>query len=280
MILVADSGSTKTKWCLSDSNGTFDSCRTSGINPFLQSENDIYETLDKQFTLITGDFESIHFYGAGCINPEINNKVMRSLDKFFSAREIFVYSDLMGAARSLFDDQPGIVVILGTGSNSCYYDGNCIISNVSPLGYILGDEGSGAVLGRKLLSGVLKKQLPEDLCKKFFDKYNLSPLRIMENIYQKPFPNRFMARFTCFLRENIVHPSIHQLINISFKEFFTVNIKQYPEASYLPVNATGSVAWHFRKILEESARETGFHINKVTISPIDDLLKFHLSRLR
>lgn len=280
MILIADSGSTKTSWHLiKNIKGAYESCLTEGTNPWLQSENDISEKLRKDFTLTTGIFEAIHFYGAGCANREKNNQVKKSLSNFFKAKDIYIYSDILAAARSLCGDQPGIAAILGTGSNSCYYNGRKIINQISPLGYILGDEGSGAVLGRRLLSDVLKKQLPSDICNLFFEKYRLQPADILENIYHKPFPNRFMAEFTIFISENIDHPSIYRLVNNCFKEFFLRNIKQYPEASHLPVSATGSIAWYFRNVLKESAMETGFRMEKITKSPMDGLVKFHLKNI-
>lgn len=281
MILIADSGSSKTSWYLiKNSNGLYESCRTEGINPWLQTEKDIFEKLTKEFTLLKGRFDAVHFYGAGCANPEKNDQVKRPLKKIFQAKDVFIYSDIMAAARALCADRAGIAAILGTGSNSCYYDGSKIISQVPPLGYILGDEGSGAVLGRRLLSDIFKKQLPEDICNRFSDKYKLEPAEIMENVYHKSFPNRFMAKFTWFLSENIGHPSIYKLVNNCFKEFFTRNIKQYPESAHLPVNATGSIAWHFREVLIESARETGFQTGVITKSPMDGLVKFHLENIR
>ncbi len=276
MILIADSGSTKTLWCLvKGSDDTFESCTTQGINPWLQNENDITEKLVKEFTLSTGRLDAVYFYGAGCANPEKNDQVRRPLKYFFNVKDIFIYSDIMAAARALCVDKPGIAAILGTGSNSCHYDGSRIISQVSPLGFILGDEGSGAALGRRLISDVLKKQLPENICNLFFDRYRLKPDDIMDNVYHKPFPNRFMAKFAPFLSENINHPSIYQLVNNCFKEFFKRNIEQYPESAHLPVNATGSIAWHFRSILKESAAEKGFRMEVITRSPMDGLVKFH-----
>lgn len=276
MILIADSGSTSTTWCLiTDESSNIDICETAGINPFLQSSAEISETLRNEFTLLKGPFEAIHFYGAGCANPEKNDKVRRSMHEYFDSENIFVDSDLMAAARSLCGTGPGIAAILGTGSNSCFYDGNQIIKHVSPLGYILGDEGSGTVLGKKLLSDILKNQLPEEICRRFYNKYNLEPSEILDRIYRKPFPNRFMAQFTHFIAANTDHPSIHKLVKDSFSEFFIRNIRQLPEAGRLPVNVTGSIGFHFRNILAEAADETGFKTGLISKAPMDGLLEYH-----
>lgn len=278
MILVADSGSTKTTWCIIHKNvrGT-ETCHTAGINPFLQTEEEILNTVQKEYSLAKGPFDSINFYGAGCANPGKNEKVKRQLEKFFKAPDIFIHSDLMAAARSLCKHEAGIAAILGTGSNSCYYDGSGIKRHVPPLGYVLGDEGSGTVLGRKLLSDVLKKQLPEDLCIKFSDRYRIDGVEILDNVYRKPFPNRYMAKFTPFLSENLDHPAIYQLVKGSFSEFFIRNIRQYPEASVLPVNFTGSIAWYFRDVLGAAAVDSGYRTGIITMAPMEGLIDYHKS---
>ena len=279
MILIADSGSTKTTWCiLNGVDRETETCSTAGINPFLQTEEEIFLTLKREYSLTKGPFDLVNFYGAGCANPEKNNKVKSQLEKFFTARNISIHSDLMAAARSLCGNEPGIAAILGTGSNSCFYDGNRIKRQVSPLGYILGDEGSGAVLGRKLLSDVLKKQLPEDICTRFNEKYRVGDAEILDNVYRKPFPNRYMANFTPFLSENIDHPEIYRLVKSGFCEFFNRNIRQYPEASGLPVSFTGSIAWHFRHVLGEAAGESGYRTGLITRSPMEGLIDYHRSR--
>jgi glucosamine kinase len=275
MILIADSGSTKTTWCIIDGNNDVEKCITAGINPFLQSEKGIAVTLKNEFSLGKGPFREIYFYGAGCANPEKNDKVRRPLGSFFGEAQIFVGSDLMAAARSLCGRNPGIAAILGTGSNSCFYDGTEIKKHVSPLGYILGDEGSGTVLGRKLLSDILKNQLPAEICTKFYDEYKYSPAEILDKVYRQPFPNRFMAQFTHFLAGNIAHPAIIKLVKQSFTEFFNRNIRQFPEAATMPVNVTGSIGWFFRDILNEAASDSGFRTGIITRDPMEGLLDYH-----
>ncbi len=281
MILVADSGSTKTTWCIisrHDNDG--DSCQTAGINPFLQSEEEISSCLQQEFSLSRGPFGAVYFYGAGCANPEKIEKVKRVLADFFKSDQISVNSDLMAAARSLCGDNPGIAAIMGTGSNSCYYDGKVIKKHVPPLGYILGDEGSGSVLGRKLLSDLLKNQLPADITEDFFEKYKFEPAEILDRVYRQPFPNRFMAGFTRFMAENIDHPSIYKLVKSSFAEFFVRNISQYPEATGMPVNFTGSICWHFGEVLKAAAGENGFRTGTITRAPMEGLVEYHKKQIQ
>lgn len=275
-LLVAESGSTKTAWFIIQGEGSSGgSCRTSGINPFLQSEDEISGLLQNEFTLARGYYSEVYFYGAGCGNPEKVEKIKRSLKSFLKAGKILVDSDLMAAARSLCGNNPGIAAIIGTGSNCCYYDGAQIKRHVPPLGFILGDEGSGAVIGRKLLADILKNRLPEKIITNFFLKYRMEQAEILDNIYRKPFPNRFMAKFTHFIADNIDDPSIHSMVKESFADFFVRNISQLPESSWLPVNFTGSVAWHFRRILTQAALETGFSTGIITNSPAEGLLEYH-----
>jgi N-acetylglucosamine kinase-like BadF-type ATPase len=277
MILIADSGSTKTEWCLVNTKtGSFETCHTSGINPLYQDAESIRFMLETEFSLRARAIRGIFFYGAGCINDHLKDQVRRVLDQHFRCHLITVRSDLMAAARSLCQNQEGMACILGTGSNSCYYNGHEIVRHVSPLGYILGDEGSGAVMGKKLLSDILKRQLPDGILDRFFAKYKLSTDTMLESVYKKPYPNRFLAQFAPFIQENLQEESLRNLVKKSFHEFFDRNIRQYPEAVRLPVDFTGSIAWHFRAVLQESARESGFQTGKITLKPMEGLIDFHI----
>ncbi|MBA4322389.1 MAG: ATPase, partial [Odoribacter sp.] len=212
MILVADSGSTKTEWKVIENGVPQDSIFSSGINPFFLSGEDIYLLLKNEIEVLSGlSFSRIYFYGTGINSLSKETIVKEAINRFSSCREIFTGSDLLGAARSLCQGEPGIACIMGTGSNSCYYDGTVIVSNVSPLGYILGDEGGGAVLGRKLVSGVLKKQVPQTVIDSFFDTYKITPAEILENVYMKPFPNRFLGQFSRFILANIQIPELQDI---------------------------------------------------------------------
>ena len=276
MILIADSGSTKTQWCLIDEGQIVKEIFTDGINPFYQTDMEIIALLDDQ--LIPGldntDIDRIFFYGAGCSFPEKKILVSRGLVRFFGNSMIEIQSDLLGAARSLFQHEKGIACILGTGSNSCYYDGKEITQNVSPLGFILGDEGSGAVLGKKFLADCLKNQLPLELKEKFLSRYELTPEIILDRVYKKPFPNRFLAQFTPFMLENIEEPSIFNLVYDSFDAFFVRNVMQYP-LDDIRVGCVGSIAHYFRDTLEIVASERRIEISEIVQKPMDGLVTFH-----
>ncbi len=276
MKLIADSGSTKTNWHLiQDSDQTPLNCETAGINPFFQQSSDILKTLTTQFSIPFQQLDSLYFYGAGAANEAKKQELLDALQEYFKTDTIIVESDLLAAAHSLCGNEPGIAAIMGTGSNSCYYDGKRILSNVSPLGYILGDEGSGAVLGKKLLSEILKNQFPQHLIKLFFETYSETPAEIMENVYRKPFPNRYMAGFTRFLSAHMQEAAVHELLFHSFEEFFQRNIRQYNEAKELPVHFTGSIAWHFREVLKEAAEKSGFLMGNVCQNPMEGLIRYH-----
>jgi glucosamine kinase len=278
MILVADSGSTKTEWRIINGDITTESHFTSGINPYFLSTAQIRDMLNAELQDLSRiSPEKIYFYGTGCNSDLKKNIVRHALESFFSTDNIMVGSDLLGAARSLCQREPGIACIIGTGSNSCYYNGSEIVSNVAPLGYILGDEGGSAVLGRKLVSGVLKKQVPAGIINSFFDTYRLSTAEILENVYTKPFPNRFLGQFSRFISANIDVPAMQEIIVSSFDEFIKRNVAQYPEAKILPVNFTGSIAFHFRKFLEEQLIKNYLRPGKITLSPMENLAMYHMA---
>jgi len=275
MILIADSGSTKTTWVLIDkASGGLLTCKTQGINPFYQNSDNIYNTIETEFSLDITKIEEVSFYGAGCANSQKNAIVKEALEKYFQVEKISVASDLLGAARSLCLRSEGIAAILGTGSNSCLYNGEEILKNVSPLGFVLGDEGSGAVLGKKLLSDVLKNQLPERIINDFFEMFGQTAAEILENVYRKPFPNRYLASFTIFLSKYIEEEPLHNLVRKSFIEFFERNIKQY-ESNIKTINFTGSIAWHFRDILNLAAKDCGYQLGKVVKDPMEGLVEYH-----
>jgi len=276
MILIADSGSTKTQWCLVDEGQIVKEIFTEGINPFYQTDMEIIALLDDQLIpgLENADIDRIFFYGAGCSFPEKKILVSRGLVRFFGNSMIEIQSDLLGAARSLFQHEKGIACILGTGSNSCYYDGKEITQNVSPLGFILGDEGSGAVLGKLFLADCLKNQLPIELKEKFLSRYDLTPELILDQVYKKPFPNRFLAQFTPFMLENIEEPSIFNLVYDSFDAFLVRNVMQYP-LDDIRVGCVGSIAHYFRDTLEIVASERRIEISEIVQKPMDGLVKFH-----
>lgn len=250
-------------------------CRTAGINPYFQTISDIKNTLENEFVLDKREITSVYFYGAGITDESKKSQLQKALSEFFAVDLIFVESDLMAAAQALCGHSEGIAAILGTGSNSCYYDGKKIVHNVSPLGYILGDEGSGAVLGRTLVSDILKNQFPQSLTKQFFETYKTTKAEILENVYKKPFPNRYLASFTKFLLSNIHEEVVETLIVDGFERFFKRNIEQYLQAKKHKIHFTGSVAWYFSDLLEKAALKQGYKTGLITMNPMERLLSFH-----
>lgn len=278
MILIADCGSTKIDWCLIENGKVAKQVFTSGINALLMSEEQIRQAIaDELVPEIKGyEIGSVYYYGAGCLFDDICANVRRAIAANIpSAKTIEVDTDLLAAARALCGKNPGIACIMGTGSNSCYYDGVKIVDNVSPLGYILGDEGSGAVLGKLLVGDVLKNQLPAALCEKFLKKYDLDRQKIIEGVYKKPAANRFLASLSPFLIENIEEPAVHRLVLNAFKAFFVRNIENYEGYKTMPVSFVGSVAYYYRDVLEEAASSLGIKIGTVIKSPMEGLIKYH-----
>jgi len=277
MRLIADSGSTKVDWRAIHSDGSVQEITTAGINPFFQTEEQIvYELQQHLLPDISAPVNEIHFYGAGVSSPEKVLVLQNCFRKVFPKARTSAYSDLLAAARALCGSKPGIAGILGTGANSCFYDGNEIVDNVPACGFILGDEGSGAVLGKKFVSDYLKRQLPADLNTLFDQKYNLSYATVVERVYRQPFPNRYLATFSVFLNQNQNHPYVAKLLRDSFEEFFTRNIMQYEFKRY-PVNLVGSVAFHYQDILKEVGQKLGLKIGTIIQSPIDGLAEYHKS---
>jgi len=277
MILIADSGSTKTTWRMVNHEQIARTCTTGGINPFQLGLEEIVQLLEADFTLPRTGISKIYFYGAGCAFPDKNKIVEDALTRYFGVGEMHVNSDLLAAARSLCGNQPGIACIMGTGSNSCYYNGKEIERNVSPLGYVLGDEGSGNALGRKLLSDILKNQLPEAIRKVFFDTYPVTTGEILDHVYRKPFPNRYLAQYARFVSANIHFPEMQTLASNCFREFFKRNVMQYEAANHLPVHFTGSVAFHFGEIIKKIAGEFGLTVGSITQEPMEGLVEYHIA---
>lgn len=274
MQLIADSGSTKTEWVILHKDSK-QRVVTSGINPFFESTKTIFDKLSAEWTDNKITPKEIHFYGAGCANAEKNEVVTLALQQFFQSKNISVNSDLLGAARSLCFNSEGIACILGTGANSCHFNGTEIIKNVSPLGFILGDEGSGAVIGKTLLADILKKQLPSHIINLFFEETKLEATDILNAVYKKPFPNRYMAQFTKFIKSHTDIPELESIVLRSFDRFISRNLLQYDKVNKLPIHFTGSIAFHFKKQLEQALEERGLQAGTINSQPMDGLITFH-----
>lgn len=276
MTLVADAGSTKTDWLLIGPDGITEHIQTAGINPVRDSIAQITSTLNGELLSGLSSYPSptrIYFYGAGCIDP-FRHSVLEALTAIWPCATINVESDLLGAARALCGNRPGIACILGTGSNSCYYDGVSIVQNISPLGYILGDEGSGAVLGRTLVADVLKRQLPEHLCNEFLSSHQLTQADIIQRVYREPQPNRFLASLVPFIEEHRHEESIHALLIHAFDAFFRRNVLMYGHPQ-LPVHFVGSIAHIYEPELRQAATPLGLTIGTILRQPIHALADFH-----
>lgn len=276
MILIADSGSTKTDWCIVLNDTLIKRIETKGINPFFQSEEEIRQALTASLLpqLPEGTFNSVHFYGAGCTlekAPVLRRAIADSLPV---VGNIKAHSDMLAAARGLCGHEAGIACILGTGSNSCFYDGKEIVSNISPLGFILGDEGSGAVLGKLLVGDVLKNQLPPAIKEAFLKEFDLTAPEIIDRVYRQPFPNRFLASLSPFIARHLDEPALRTLVFNSFTAFLRRNVMQYDYKHY-PVHFIGSVAHCYKEILQEAAQETGVSIGKILQSPMEGLIEYH-----
>ncbi len=278
MILIADSGATKTDWRQIYSRQDIRSFQTEGFNPFFVDSQYIRKEVDSELVpfIDSRHVKEVFFYGAGCSAVEQCILVEDGLKPIFPDARIKVENDLLGAARALCGHREGIACILGTGSNSCFYDGKRILENVPSLGYILGDEGSGAFIGKMLLKEVMSLSAPSDIRELFSNKYNYSRVHILTHLYQQEMPSRFLASFMRFITENITHPFIHDLVYSAFNEFFKTQVMKYPRYNEVPVCCTGSIAFYFSDILKAVAMEKGIEIKKITQSPVDGLIEYHL----
>jgi N-acetylglucosamine kinase-like BadF-type ATPase len=282
MIIIADSGSTKTDWCLCDEGTILTAIQAQGINPYHQSEEIIEQVireellphLSQTISSAKGALKEVIFYGAGCANETACNRVKEAIGKVLQLSDITIHSDLLGAARALCGHEEGIACVLGTGSNSCLYNGKEIVANIPPLGYILGDEGSSAVLGRRLVGDCLKNQLPDAIREEFLTEYDLTQEIILERVYRQPLANRFLASLTPFLSKHREVPEVHRLLVESFVDFFVRNVKQY-RRPWLPIHFVGSIADAFSSELKEAAESLGMELGNILKSPIEGLVGYH-----
>ena len=281
MILIADSGSTKTDWRLIDDNKKIHQFATQGINPYFTSSDEISliiqnELLSQiQFPLV-GTPLSVFFYGAGCGSDSKKEIVRIALLKNFHRAFVEVYSDMLGAARSLCGANPGIAAILGTGANTCYYDGNNIIESTPSLGYVLGDEGSGAHIGKTFVQAFLNKEMPEALSNRFYERFNLGKVEMLDAIYKQPNPNRFLASFSKFIYQNLKEQFVVDLVANCFGQFFDKHICKYSKHKEVKLSCVGSVAFYYSNILRAVAANKGVNIETIIETPIAGLTLFHL----
>lgn len=285
--LIVDSGSTKTSWCFAflPNTSSADGARTvttEGLNPAVMSAEEVEEKIAKalnhclqSLSISAADVENVFFYGAGCIAGRAG-VVSESISSILVNARIYVADDLLGAARALCGHKAGIACILGTGSNSCLYDGENIVAHTPALGYVLGDEGSGAVLGRKFLNAVLKQTLPENICKRFLQESGLDMAEVINRVYRSPAPNRFLASMSKYIHGYLDEKEVRDIVIDNFEDFIRNNLLAYGD-EFRTINVVGSIAYHYKEQLAEAASRNGFQIGKIIKSPIEGLLEYHTS---
>ncbi|TSA30616.1 MAG: hypothetical protein D4R67_00095 [Bacteroidetes bacterium] len=277
MRLIADSGSTKTFWAVAGGEKTKKVIQTQGLNPYFTSPELMHEILHNELVhnLVCDTVNQIFFYGAGCSTDKNRKVIAGQLQRFFRTAQIEVHHDILGAARALFGNGQGIACILGTGCNSCFYDGEHAISIVPSLGYLYGDEGAGSYLGKQLLEKYLKNKLPDQIREAFDRRYHFTLEDILNSLYNKPFPNRFLASFSLFLKEHTGDPFIHDLIYFSFITFIEAHIARYDNYFNYPTGFIGSIAFHYQDILREAAAASAITVSKILETPVEGLVEYH-----
>ncbi|TZF85020.1 N-acetylglucosamine kinase [Pedobacter sp. BS3] len=278
MIIIADGGSTKTNWCLLNDAGKKIYFNTEGYNPYFVDEAYIVQSLKSGLPedLDIKNISEVNYYGAGVHNDEKAEILHRALSAVFTSSKIFVGHDLLAAARALLGKEAGFAAILGTGTNSCLYDGHDITMSIDSGAYILGDEGSGCYIGKKLLTDFIRGYMPKAVHENFWETYHLTPDEINDRVYTQPLASRFCASFAKFAYDNNVNIEYtRNIVKTSFEDFFRNLVSHYPDYQSYSFNCIGSVAYNFRNVLEEVAGDFGMPFGKIVRSPIDDLVKFH-----
>jgi glucosamine kinase len=281
MILIADSGSTKTEWVLLNNRQTVAEVYTQGINPYFQDEAQIATIIQQELlpyfaSINLAEVKNIFYYGAGCSTPEKCASVQYPLEQSFQHAAVKVDHDLLAAARAACGAEKGIAAILGTGSNSCLFDGTTILANQPSLGFIMGDEGSGGYIGKELLKQFLYHELDPTLHTTFLQLHSLTKEIVLEHVYKKTMPNRYAASFVPFVAQHIHHPQMQELVKDAFDAFFGRHIASYETFQSHPLSAVGSIAFVFKNQLEEVAKKYAVTINKIIQKPMEGLISYHL----
>ena len=278
MVLIADSGSTKTHWRLVDRGKVVSAFTTQGLNPYYCT-SETYATvlesgLPKDYQ--ANELKTVFFYSAGCAGKEMADIARSSLAKFFKNAEVNVYSDMLAAARALFGKGKGLFIILGSGASVGYYNGESIEQKSPSLGFVLGDEGSGAYLGKKLIKAWLYGELPNDLSFQIKVECPFEVSQILKRIYSEPFPNRFLASFVPFLEKNSGHPFVNQMVDDAFEDLIRHHLLRYSDFFRLPIGVVGSVGSIFGKNLSKLIEAKGGKISRILHYPIDEMVRFHI----
>lgn len=276
MYIIVDAGSTKIDWRLISETGAVKGVTTPGVNPILMTEDQVTDAFVSKAERFPSreEVSNVWYYGAGILSDEVKAKICNSLSRLFPNAECFAASDMVAAARSLCGRSAGIACILGTGSNSCLYDGRNIVDNVPAGGFILGDEAGGAYFGKRLISDYIKGLLPDAIGQEFKRRYGLDYPAIVQKVYKEPMPSRFLASFSPFIFEFKHHPYMEKLLSSGFGEFIRRNILCY-DTQKNTVNFTGSVAFYYRDILEKSLASFGIKPGRIVRTPMDGLIAYH-----
>lgn len=276
MILIADSGGSKTDWRLLQRDGAISQANTPGFNPYYQPINDLKKNVEETLLpKISEKVDKIFFYGAGVSSEKNQITIQDALKDYFPEAQIEIGWDLLAAARALCGHEPGIACIMGTGSNSCQYDGTKIVDNVANLGWILADEGSGANLGKKLVVDYLRKKMPATLAEQFYARFPFHREDILERVYQQEKPSAFLASFAKFIFQHLSESYCYQLVYDSFSEFYENNVMKYNNYQNLKVHFTGSIAFYFSDILRQVANDKGITVKNILEGPIAGLTLYH-----
>ena len=281
MILIADSGSTKTSWLLISGSEILQEISTSGYNPYYYKDNGLIELIEIELLpqLKSNKIEKIHFYGSGC-SSDINCTMVKSaLWQLFPNSAVEINHDLTGAAVALLKNKEGIACILGTGSNSCYWDGKKVTGNVPSVGYLLGDEGSGTYIGMKILKGILEGKAPHLITNSFYNNYKLNFEKVLTNIYGSSEPNRFFASISKFANEHLDNSWVTNTVKQAFNDFIENQIKMYPNYQDYEICFTGSIAYYFKDVLLEACKENGLKTGLIIKNPIEGLYTFHSQQI-
>lgn len=280
MILIADAGATKIQWMVTDGKQNYGPYETSGYNPYIMDPAVLENILQKELIpfIKKEPIKEIYYYGAGCSTVQKCAIVDEALKDEFDGADCDIQHDLLGAARALFNRQPGIACILGTGSNSCLYDGQNIKENVTSLGYFFGDEGSGAYLGKLLLTEFLRGRMPGTILEPFNKRFGYSVENILDAVYNKPHPNQFLSSFSKFIGDHIEDPFIASLVEKNFIDFFEEQVTKYTAYKEMPVAVVGSVGFHYQDIFKQVAKKYGVEVGEIVQAPILGLVRYHTSQ--
>lgn len=280
MILIADSGGSKTDWRLIQKDGTIGQASAPGFNPYYQPIDDLKKNVQEVLLpKIHDPVNKIFFYGAGVSSVKNQLTIKSAFLEFFPEAQIEIGWDLLAAARALCGHEPGIACIMGTGSNSCQYDGEKIIENVANLGWILADEGSGADIGKKFLVDYLRHKMPASVASAFRERFPLTREEFLEKVYQQEKPSAFLASFTKFIFQHLKDAYCYQLIYDRFSDFYENNVMKYPNYQNLKVHFTGSIAFYFSDVLRQVANDKGITVKNILEGPIAGLTLYHQKEL-